>query len=663
MYGVWQNQIGSLSSIVGPRIMALSPRFLDDVKARIGLSDLIGRKVKLTKTGREHQGLCPFHSEKTPSFTVNDQKGFYHCFGCGAHGSAIDFVMETEGLGFREAVEQLASQAGLEMPEEDPRDIERRQAQKSLGDVMEDVTAWYEAQLKARSGAEALRYLQGRGLKPETIAHFRLGYAPQSRTALKEALIARGHTEQALIDTGMLIKPDDGGPSYDRFRNRVMFPILDRQGRLVAFGGRALDKDAKAKYLNSPETVLFHKGANLYNWPGARQAAYDGGELLVVEGYMDVIALWEAGVTAAVAPLGTALTEEQIGHLWTMAEEPILSFDGDKAGLRAARRAMERALPLLRPGKSLRFLLMDADSKDDPDTYIRREGKEAFEQLMDGATPLVDFLWKTMSAEADYSTPERRAGFEKQVFMTLAEIADDNVKKLYQSEFRSRIWEAFRASQPQRFSGGGAGTWTSSAKGYGDGKHGRPFKPPIHRSEIAQTALGRAEGETANTGSMERLLILLMINHPAILVRYEEAIATLPMHDQVADDVRGALLYAATTEIPLESEHLQDHLRESGHGRLLEALLNDSRVRLDWFVKPDAALGDALTAFEHIRARLLHLTEMKTAFDEATREFEADMNEETQARFLAAQEAYKAAEENVATIDNWGLESNRLPSG
>lgn len=657
--------------------MALSSRFLDEVRSRTGLSDLIGRKVKLTRAGKEFQGLCPFHSEKSPSFTVNDQKGFYHCFGCGAHGSAFDFVMETEGVGFRESVEQLAALAGLEMPEDDPRETARAQATKSLAEVMNDVAQWYQAQLRAKAGREALVYLENRGIKSTTMENFRLGYAPRERTALKEAMLARGISEQDLIDTGMVIKPEDDGVSYDRFRNRIMFPISDRQGRLIAFGGRALDKNAKAKYLNSPETTIFHKGATLYNWPAAHKAAYQGGELVVVEGYMDVIALWEAGIKAAVAPLGTALTEDQMSHLWGMANEPILAFDGDQAGLRAAKKAANRSLPLLKPGKSLRFLLMT--DQQDPDDFVRAKGKDAFEAKMDSSSPLVDFLWQDLTGAVDISTPERRAGLEKTIFTVLGDIQDENIRKLYQSEFRSRLWDQFKAFRGLGKNGYGhksghsgdsttfrVNTFTAYKRGWDDKKYNRQFSPfnslqdHQHRAKNMKASLLASDDASAQTARMERLLSLIIVHHPFIMVRYEEDLATLPFCDSSADDVKAGVLFVAGLDQSLETGKVQDHLRKQGLSGALDNLLHDQTLKRDWFAWPAAAPADALTAFEHILSRFVHLTQMQQAYLEAEQNFAEDMTEENQRRFLAAQAAFRNAEEKETTIDNFGLESNRL---
>ncbi|HZD26552.1 MAG TPA: DNA primase, partial [Alphaproteobacteria bacterium] len=401
--------------------MAFPQAFLDELRARTGLAELVGRRVRLVRRGREHTGLCPFHNEKTPSFTVNEDKGFYHCFGCGAHGSAIDFVMQTENLSFPEAVEKLALEAGLEVPRERPEDREREARRRSLYDVMEAAAEWFEAQLAGQIGAGARDYLAGRGVRPQTVGRFRLGYAPERREALKAALLARGFAEAQLVEAGLLIRPEDGGDSYDRFRQRLIFPITDRRGRVVAFGGRAL-AEQKAKYLNSPETPLFHKGRLLYNLAGAREAVREAGTVLVTEGYMDVIALAEAGFGHAVAPLGTALTEEQMQELWRLAPEPVLCFDGDNAGQRAAFRAAERALPLLKPGHSFRFVGLPPG--EDPDSLVRGQGAGAMRALVEAAEPLGAVIWRMATEGQSFNTPERRAGLRQALREAVARIAD-----------------------------------------------------------------------------------------------------------------------------------------------------------------------------------------------------------------------------------------------
>lgn len=365
--------------------MAFPPGFLDELRSRLTLSEIVGRKVVLRrKSGAEYAGLCPFHNEKTPSFTVNDRKAFFHCFGCGEHGDAVGFIMKTENLAFPEAVEKLAREVGLAVPRATPAERERAERAATLHEVVEQAAHWFEKQLRLPVGRHGLDYLRGRGLDEATIDDFRLGFAPDSRDGLSGVLQRDGVPLDKLIEAGLVIQPDGGRPAYDRFRGRVMFPIADRRGRIIAFGGRVMGP-GEPKYLNSPETPLFHKGANLYCLDRARLAAAKEVPIIVAEGYMDVIALHGAGFTGAVAPLGTALTEGQLGELWKLADEPYLCFDGDNAGRRAAGRAAERAFPLLQAGKSLRFLSLPAG--EDPDSLIRVRGVDAMKRALSWLAP------------------------------------------------------------------------------------------------------------------------------------------------------------------------------------------------------------------------------------------------------------------------------------
>ncbi len=633
--------------------MALSPQFLDELKHRFTLSDVVGRQVKLIRRGRESTGLCPFHSEKTPSFTVNDQKGFYHCFGCGEHGSVLDFIMKTQGMTFPEAVEVLAGEVGMDVPKPSREEIERQKERASLAEVMEAVSGWYQTQLKAQVGSRAYDYIKRRGLTDQTLERFGMGFAPASRSALKDAMMARDIGEDQLIETGMLIKPEGGGTSYDRFRDRLMFPITDRQGRVIAFGGRALSKDAKAKYLNSPETTLFHKGATLYNWANARAASYDAGQVMVVEGYMDVIALAQAGIDYAVAPLGTALTEEQISHLWQMADEPILSFDGDNAGQRAAGRAVERALAMLRPGKSLRFLMMPEG--DDPDSLVQREGRGAIEALIDKADPLVSVLWSNLTTGVLADTPERRAGLEKKIFGRLAEIQDENVKGLYQREFRERLFQQFRPNN-QRGQQNQRGNYGRNQPYSPGGKK----RPAPATGLLSKTRLGRGSGGLAVTDVIEKLLVFTLASHPEILVRYEEEVASLEFTVPGLDGVCKALVEKAAFGDTLDREAVHAHLEAAGHMDTVRKIAADGALKGDWFAWPEAALSDALTGFEHLMSRYQHITAARAAYRQAEAEYAAEMTDENHERFVAAQAAFRALEEKEADKDGYRLESGRF---
>src|SRR3954468_23104355 len=417
--------------------MRFPPSFLDELRARLPASDVVGRRVKLRKAGREWKGLSPFNKEKTPSFFVNEQKMAWFDFSSGKNGNIFDFVMATEGLSFPEAVERLAAQAGMPLPAVSQDDQARDRRRKTLNDIVELAAQFFQTTLASRVGAKARGYLADRGVDPATQLKFRLGYAPAERFALKEHLGGQGVSVEDMVETGLLISGDDIPVPYDRFRDRVMFPITDFRGRIIAFGGRALSPDAQAKYLNSPETPLFHKGSNLYNGAAARQAVHDGATLIVVEGYVDVIAMVLAGYPAAVAPLGTALTEDQLGLLWKMADEPILCFDGDKAGQRAAFRAVDMAMPRLKPGKSLRFAMLP--DGQDPDDLYRSGGREAISDVLAGARPLGEMVWSRETEAASLDTPERRAAFEARIHEVVRSVGDESVRKYYAQDFSARL--------------------------------------------------------------------------------------------------------------------------------------------------------------------------------------------------------------------------------
>src|SRR5215467_10456343 len=425
--------------------MRFPPQFLDELRARLPVSEVVGRRVKLRKAGREWKGLSPFNKEKTPSFFVNDQKMAWFDFSSGKNGSIFDFVMLTEGLSFPEAVERLAAEAGMPLPKVSPEDEARLERRKTLHEIVELAAKFFEATLAARAGARARGYLADRGLDPATQVKFRLGYAPPDRFGLKEQLGGQGVSADDMIEAGLLVAGDDIPVPYDRFRDRVMFPITDLRGRVIAFGGRALERDAQAKYLNSPETALFHKGATLYNIAAARAAAHKGAPLIAVEGYTDVIAMVSVGFEATVAPLGTALTAEQLLLLWKMADEPTLCFDGDAAGRRAAYRAVDLALPLIRPGKSLKFASLPEGH--DPDDLVRAGGREAINEVIGAARPLAQVLWMRETEAGGFDTPERRAAFEARLAEVAATIADDAVRKYYRREFGERLRRLFEVDE------------------------------------------------------------------------------------------------------------------------------------------------------------------------------------------------------------------------
>ncbi len=622
--------------------MAIPEHFLAELRSRVGLVDLVGRRVKLVKRGREHTGLCPFHNEKTPSFTVSEDKGFYHCFGCQAHGGAIDFVIATEGLSFPEAVERLAAEAGMEVPRSAPGDREAEARRKSLYDVMQIAADWFEGQLTGVAGAGARDYLQGRGLTTASVERFHLGYAPEQRDLMKRTLVSRGIEEGQLIEAGLLIAPEDGGDSYDRFRNRLMFAITDSRERVVAFGGRALG-DQRAKYLNSPETPIFHKGDLLYNLANARGPARDEDRLVVVEGYMDVIALDQAGLACAVAPLGTALTEAQMAVSWRLVAEPALCFDGDAAGQRAAHRAALRALPLLRPGHSLRFIALPAG--EDPDSLVRAKGPAAFMDLLNAALPLSEMLWRMQVQGKNLDTPEQLAGLRKELRDLVGEIADNTVRAYYGEHFKARLQTAFSPVSPGPTRRGRAGGLAHRGGGW---RRGPLYSPPIP----AHRGLGR--GNDADTLPRERLLIAALLNHPELIHEVFEDLGQLRLSSPELENIREVIIQKAISGAPLDLEGLRDNLHSGtmadATARLVAELTGPGVAKLDPFARPDATLERVITGWANV-FRWHRLEDLRRDLKEAEDDFGRDMTDEKQNRFFALQDAVAAA-----TADATGTE-------
>jgi DNA primase len=571
--------------------MAFTPQFLDEIRARVPLAGIVGKRVRLERRGREYIGLCPFHNEKTPSFSVVEDKGFYHCFGCGAHGDVIGFVMRTEGLGFPEAVEKLAGEAGLPMPTTSREERERFDARGGLLKVLDAACGWYERMLRQPEGRAALGYLKGRGLTDETIARFRLGYAPDRRDALKAALIKQGYDESLLLAAGLLGKPDDGRATYDFLRGRVTFPIADQRGRIIAFGGRTMGEGGP-KYLNSRDSDLFHKGRALYAHALAREAARGTGpgaaeaqELIVAEGYMDVIALHQAGFAGAVAPLGTALTESQLELLWRMAPEPYLCFDGDAAGRRAAARAAERALPLLEPGRSLRFVLLPAG--EDPDSLIRAQGPQAFRDALAGARPLIDVVWEMARAGKPTDTPERRALIRKELRDLAARIAERSVQEAYLAEIETRLAAAFggRRQAAWKARGGPGGQ-----RGKGKGRGGWPPEAvSVVESDgnVRVLALRR-----------QQALLAAIVNHPWLVGELGEEIGTLRLDAADLDRLRQEIIKVWSPD--LDSGDLQRHLCEHGFADLLTRVLSGEIYELCPFARSGADKEAVRQGWTHV---------------------------------------------------------------
>jgi DNA primase len=617
--------------------MTLSTAWLDELRARTTLSGIIAPSVKLIRAGREWKACCPFHNEKTPSFTVNDDKGFYHCFGCGAHGDAIRFLTDQRGMPFMDAVKELAAKAGMDVPAPDPRAQEQSERTASLTDVMAAVALWYTEQLNGLAGAEARDYLKRRGIDTATAQRFGLGLAPDNRTALKRALEKLG--EDKLLKTGMLIQPEEGGKeSYDRFRGRLMIPIRDPRGRVIGFGGRILG-EGEPKYLNSPQTVLFDKGRTLYNLDRAGPASRTARRLIVVEGYMDVIALDRAGIAEVVAPNGTALTEGQLERLWRLDPSPILCFDGDSAGKKAAIRAATRALPMLRPDRTLRFVELPAGQ--DPDDVIRSGGKEAFEALLASPEPLDARLWRHELDSEPLTTPEAWAGLKERLVAHAAAIGHADLARMYRDDWLNRFFQ-------QRRPGGSAPQRTFTPQRRGTFKNGRfvPPTPPV-REEAKTIASSGIDAPTA------RALILGFANFPEELPAHCEQLASLPIPDRRTAKMRDELVNAAFTGATLDREGVNTILggdgATGGQGvGLSQRTMGFSFPRRD--SDPDRARSDLAAAVEIIAAA----EEVEQALDHATERLKAETTDEAfeeQQRLKQAQQELRQRLAQLAGTD------------
>jgi DNA primase len=671
--------------------MRFTPQFLDELRARLPVSEVVGKRVKLKKAGREWKGLSPFQQEKSPSFTVNDQKGFYHDFSSGKHGDIISFLMETEGVGFTEAVERLASMAGVPLPAVTPDAARHEQRRKTLYDVMELAAKFFADMLASRNGAKARGYLGDRGISPATQLQFRIGYAPGERFALKEHLGSQNIPVEDMVEAGLLYSGDDIPLPYDRFRDRAMFPITDLRGRVIAFGGRALEKDVNAKYLNSPETPLFHKGDNLYNLAPARLAAHNGAPLVVVEGYIDVIAMVGAGFVASVAPLGTALTENQLALLWKMADEPILCFDGDKAGQKAAWRAADMALPHLKPGKSLRFALLPEGQ--DPDDLARSGGRGAIEEVISAARGLADVIWSREIEGGTFATPERRAALEARIRELSNGIGDEVVRRYYRQDLAERLQRTFAPGVAR----GGYGRGGYRGAGNFGGESGRRFAP---RGVFTPGAAGRFEprggrlqgspgSQTINRGPYqaaspqlalspimrgqrsaisrrEALILQSLINHPWLLHDHLEEVAALELAHPEAHKLRAGIISAFANdhhhspEPAEQSEKMRADLAAGGFSQSLQRVERAITTSAVWGAQAGAAREDVLSTWRQLVSlhRQWHslLRELKDA--------EAALGDEASEATLAWLRDVKARMAEVdgteALIEGFGESSGRF---
>lgn len=605
--------------------MKFPPSVLEEIKARLPVSAVVGKRVRLAKAGREWKGLSPFNAEKTPSFFVNDQKASFFDFSSGKNGDIFKFVMETEGLSFPEAVEKLAAEAGVILPKITAEAEVREERRKGLHEVMEIAAKFFEAELLGERGGAARRYLASRGLEGEARTRFRLGYGPPDRFALRDHLAGKGVPAELMTEAGLLVHGDEIAVPYDRFRDRIMFPIHDVRGRVVAFGGRAMSSEVAAKYLNSPETPLFHKGHLLFNHHNARKAAHDTGQVIVVEGYVDVIAMSLSGFPQTVAPLGTALTEDQLGLLWRMADEPVICLDGDKAGRKAASRAIDLALPLLEPGKSLTFALLPEGQ--DPDDLARSGGRAAIAEVIGAARPLVDMLWNREVEAAPLDTPERRAAFERRLKEPLGQIRDETTRKHYRREMDERLERLFGSTAPARNERGGEGGFQRGRGGERAGGRGnwsrdkRPSGPLRASVQLTQSwMVARQRGEDKR----EAFVMLALASHPSLILRCVDEIAELALDGPAAERFRQALLDAvdgAVDEETLANRLAQPRVREA-HGALMAVTGPAERRKIAQDADPESVFDSIRQAIVlHQRARTLH-SELKAAeralADEAT---------------------------------------------
>ncbi len=652
--------------------MRFTPQFLDELKARLPVSEVVGKRVKLVRSGRELKGLSPFNKEKTPSFFVNDQKQAWFDFSSGKNGSIFDFIMLTDGVGFPEAVERLAAMAGVALPKVSPEDEKRDARRKTLYDIMELAAKFFEATLASRLGAKARGYLADRGLDAATQLKFRLGYATSERFALKEHLGSHGIPTEDMIEAGLLISGDDIPVPFDRFRDRVMFPITDLRNRTIAFGGRALEKDAQAKYLNSPETPLFHKGATLYNIAAARQAAHDGAQVIAVEGYVDVIAMVTAGFPATVAPLGTALTEDQLSLIWKMADEPVLCFDGDSAGQRAAYRAVDLALPRLAPGKSLKFAMLP--DGQDPDDFVRSGGREAVAEVIAAARPLGQLLWARETEGHEFNTPERRAALEARLNQVTASIGDDSVRKYYRQDFAARIAQLFAPAQAQR---GNYQPRRNGQEGWRDRRPGQwtPRFGPAQRPEpssrntpyvVVSQQLGISpvhRGARSTVPRREALILRAALNHPWLLHDHLEELSALEFRHPDAERLKGALIdiaaHNAGHAAALTPEALAAELAGRGLAETIARIALSITTPSVWGAGPEAAADDVLVTWGQLVALHRQWNSLTRELKDAEQALGQDASEGNYLRLRDVKARLSNMDGTEALIEGFGASSGR----
>lgn len=644
--------------------MRFSDAFLDEIRQRLPISQVVGEHViwdkRKSQPGRgDMWACCPFHGEKSPSFHADDRKGIYHCFGCGVTGDHFRFLTEKAGMSFPEAVEKLAGMAGVQMPARDEREEARQEARKSLFDVMEMAAAYFEAALAHNIGARARGYLFERGVTAQAQARFRIGFAPDSRNGLKEHLAANGVTAQEMSDTGLVASREDDPLTYDRFRNRVMFPITDFRGRIVAFGGRALSADVPAKYLNSPETVLFQKRLVLYNGMDARKAARDGKPVVVVEGYLDVIAAVMAGFEGAVAPMGTALTEDHLQLLWRMADAPILCFDGDAAGIRAAERAAGLVLPLLAPGKTVKIATLPEGL--DPDDLIKAQGRDAFADVLDRSRSLSDMVWSLETGGIVPETPEARAALEARLRERANSIGDQSVRRHYMQAFDEKLAAFFQpVRQPQRWDGPRSNDRRPSG---GRGQYGQPYgqrgTPRLVVSDTLRNSRLVKPGLAADPTPREAVILISLINHPALAETRLESLAHLEFGSPGARKLFSALLDQIMADHDISGADLKAALGARGFGPAIEKMDALLRGQGIWQVGSETAALDAETGLTHALALHYKSVELNKALKAAENALDVDWTEDSFRVLQDIKNQITTVDGTEALIEGFGSLSGR----
>lgn len=619
--------------------MSLPPGFLDELRTRVTLSQVVGRKVMWDKR-KSNQGKgdfwapCPFHHEKTASFHVDDRKGFYYCFGCHAKGDVIGFVKDTENVGFMEAIELLAREAGMAVPRPDPKSQERTDKRAELAAVMDEAVKFFRMAMKTGVASDARSYLDRRGLGQGGQDQFEIGFAPNDRKALFNALTGRGISAQHLIDAGLCIKPDDGGEPYDRFRGRIMFPIRDARGRCIAFGGRAMDPNARAKYLNSPETLLFDKGRSLYHHGPARAAVGRGQPLIVAEGYMDVIALVRGGFEGAVAPLGTAITEHQLNLMWQISPEPIIALDGDKAGLRAAYRLIDLALPMLQTGRALRFVLMPEGQ--DPDDLIRAKGPQAVQAVLDNAMPLVELLWQREIEGQNFDSPDRRAALDKRLREALMQIGDKSLRSHYGDAIRDLRWALFRPTRASKQ------TWSPKKQ-----------NQRAHATTRA-SALVQSDGDISRT-LREAVIVAVVLKTPQVIDKFYDDLIMLELQDRTFADVLSVLLDARPADTQAAADCV---IAELSHD-VLEKLMSSSHLSIIPCLKKPGNIELASMTLQEELGKLAAQRGLTAELNEAFETASEDLDDTVFWRLgQAANAQYRAAQPDKDDVGQFDIGAN-----